>query len=194
MNNILRRTSRPLPPKREARKTPLCEGLRGAVNGEVKHWLSAWYPSPDDRKIYCRYLVAKGRLKRHFKAQIGLKEESLSPRPSVKIRLAFPTKDTDINMDLVDFAGRAGFKLVLERKPANGNQRDHRAYVISEDQSGSSSDITKIAETLERLLKVASEWNDQTKQAAEWKYACDHKGMMWALGPPYSLVTIRARA
>ena len=168
MNNLARRRVRPMPAEQaKVRKPPLCEGLRNIVNGKVKYWLSEWYPSPRGRELYCRYLVAKGRLKRRFGAQIGLKEEPLCPRPSVKIRLAFPTEDTDINRDLVDVAERAGFKLVLERKPVNGNRQDRRTYVISEDQNGSSSDITKIAETLEKLLRLASEWNDQSREAAE---------------------------
>ena len=184
MNNLARRRIRLLPPKvrtvlpkrRNTKKNPLSECPRGVLDEKVANWLSKFHSSPRDKELFCRYLLARAVLRRRYKVQIVLKEHHLYPKPPVMVRLEFRTKDNEINQDLNDLVERAGFKLALKKEPING--KIHKAYVITEDEKSHSSDITKITETMEKLLSLASRWEAQSREAAERKAV--NKDGMWA--------------
>lgn len=179
MHNLARRRVKAPPSKRrEARKGPMCEGPRGSTDIKVAEWLSGHYPSPLNYELFYRYLTAKNELKRRYKAQIGLKENHLSHKPLVSTRLEFSTGDTTINHDLNYVVEETGFKLLLKCEPVNGNGKTRRAYVITEVENRPSSDISKITETMENLLKLASEWAVHGREATE-REAMKKDGM-WA--------------
>ncbi len=179
MNNLAREKARALPPKRhETKKTPMSEGPSSITDSKVADWLSRYNNPSRTSELFCRYLNAKAELVERYKAQIGLEENSLYSKPVMTIRLEFPTTDTTINQDLNYLVETAALKLTLKREPVNGNGKEKRTYVVVEDRNGSSSDITKAAETMESLVRLASEWDDQSKEAAERKSM--RKNGMWA--------------
>jgi len=179
MNDLARRRVRTfLRKKQKAKKEPLFECPRNVFDSKVAELLSKFHSSPRDKELFCRYLLARAKLRRRYKAKMGLDENHLCPKPPVLVKVEFQTEDNEINRDLNDMVEKAGFKLALKKVPLNGNGRIHKAYVITEDRNGPSSDVSKIAETLEKLLRLASDWEVKSREAAERKAMS--KDGMWA--------------
>lgn len=179
MNDLAREKVRALPLKRqETKKMPMFEGPRSTTDSKVADWLSRYNLPSRTSELFCRYLNAKAELVERYRAQIGLEGNNISSKPAVTIRVEFPTTDTTINQDLNYLIEKTGFKLTLKREPVKGNGKEKRAYVVVEDRNGSSSDITKAAETMEKLLRLASEWDVQSREAAEMKAMA--KDGVWA--------------